>query len=347
MNGSARTNLAAAAATAMTLLWAGSAPAQELCQTLASRMRSAPPLSAPDDSWRAPVAVLAGLPDPVVHLDEGKHLSQQQAIDLLTRDLHATPRLIAAVKTLSDSSGQVKLHRFGHSTLHVAVAEEGTAYCQSFVFFTDSNGQADLADAPPVVRDRPDGDLICSGFGVYAFAGEIERQPVLFVETGSDLHDDISVTPWRDGHWQQACTVGVDFSAQFAVKLKSCKDLDCARTGEQVRTLVTQYDKDPKEFARNAAADEKFKSSLTGPSELPSFGQPVDTPLTFGEESDVVRVSLDGKDYIARVGHGAIGWRRYPDYLFVLYRVTGGDLDPVAGFQVAKTRGGPTSVVVK
>ena len=347
MSGSARLKLAGLTAAAMALLWAGAAQAQELCQTVADRLSNAPALAASDDAWRSPAAVLAGLPDPVLHLDAGKRLSQQEALDFLTGDLHATSRLIAAVKSLSDSSKQVKLQRFGQSALYVAIAEEGTASCQSFVFFTAAGRQADLTDAPPIVRDRPEGDLICSGFGRYALAGDVGRQPALFVEDGRDRHDDINITPWRDGRWQQACTIGVDFSARFAVKLRSCKELDCTRTGEQVRTLVTQYDKDPKGFARNAAAEERFKSSLSGPSELPSFGQPVDTPLTFGEESDVLRVSFDGKDYIARVGHGAIGWRRYPDYLFVLYRVAGDELDPIAAFQIAKTRGAPTKVVVK
>ncbi len=336
----------AASAAASFLLWATAGFAQDLCQALADRLRSVPAVAGPDDPWQSPVQVLAALPDPVLHLERGKSLSQSQVLEWLAGQ-HATPRLLAGVKSLSDFSNKVKLHGFGQSGLQVAIAEEGTADCQNFVFFISSGGKADVTEAPPIVRDRPEGDMICSGFGRYAFPGEMGRQPVLFLEDGRDLHDDIVVTPWRDGSWQRACTIGVDFGAEFAVKLKSCKDLDCPKAAEQARGLIVQYDKDPKVFAQAAAADEKFKLALSGPSELPSFGEPVNSPLNFGEESDVLRVTFDGRAYVARVGHGAIGWRRYPDYLFVLYRVTGNDLEPVAGFQIAKTRSRPTRVIVK
>ena len=62
-------------------------------------------------------------------------------------------------------------------------------------------------------------------------------------------------------------------------------------------------------------------------------------------------VVLGGATFIARLGHGAIGWRRYPDYVLALYRPVhrsdGDALEPVAGIHIAKTRSKPVEVTVK
>jgi hypothetical protein len=55
----------------------------------------------------------------------------------------------------------------------------------------------------------------------------------------------------------------------------------------------------------------------------------------FGEEAVAFSVVLVGATFIGRLGHGAIGWRRYPDYVLAHYRPLhksdGDALEPVAG----------------
>ena len=135
----------------------------------------------------------------------------------------------------------------------------------------------------------------------------------------------------------------VRFDATYTVTNQFCKDVDCAKVSEQARTLAMQLDKDP-----NALPAAPSHRELLGPAELPTFGKgPID-PWTFAEEAPATTVQIDGKSYFARIGHVAIGWRRFPDYLFALYRETGGDdLEPVAGIVIAKKRDKPASITVK
>ena len=57
-------------------------------------------------------------------------------------------------------------------------------------------------------------------------------------------------------------------------------------------------------------------------------------------------IVVGGETYLGRVGHGAIGWRKAPDYLFAAYKKVGDSLEPVAGFYISKTRGKPLSATV-
>jgi hypothetical protein len=80
--------------------------------------------------------------------------------------------------------------------------------------------------------------------------------------------------------------------------------------------------------------------------QLPTFGG--ETHGAFGsavnafeEEAVLLPVTVDGETYLGRVGHAAVGWRRYPDYLFAAYKQVGDGLEPAAGFYISKTRGKP------
>ena len=68
-----------------------------------------------------------------------------------------------------------------------------------------------------ILANRKDGDMMpCSGAGSIARIGTAGGLPAFVVENGADQDETITVTPWRDHAWQQACTVSVHYDAVFS-----------------------------------------------------------------------------------------------------------------------------------
>ncbi len=188
----------------------------------------------------------------------------------------------------------------------------------------------------------------CNGFGSHATIGTAGGIPALIVGESADQEETITVTPWHERAWQTACVVAVRYGATFTVTHRFCKDVDCAKVGDLARTLAMQFDEDPKSLPPAPAGDPE----LSGQTLLPTFGQApapflASTPHSFAEEAPATSVTFEGQTYAARLGHSAIGWRRYPDYLFALYRPLGDRLEPVAGIYIEKKRTEPIDVTVK
>jgi len=334
---------------ALALCWTAPAQTQELCRAFAEPLgKSSPTVDQKGRPWVRPAQTLTSRPDSVVHLDPGKDMKVSEAESALAGEFHASPSLVKAVRDLAGVSGYLRLHRFGNSALYAASENGGSANCQSFVFFEVTDGKADLVDDPPIIVNGRNGVLLfCTGFGVETSVGEIRGQPALIVEIGKDQDEEIRITPWRDHSWQKECQVNIHFGADFTVAEQQCQGVDCAVVAGRARALAMQYDKDPGSLEQLPKPDEKYQRWLAGPVELPTFGKPSQAQQGFGEESVALSVVLGGATYIARLGHGAIGWRKYPDYLLALYRPRGDELEPVAGILVAKTRGKPEQVTVK
>jgi hypothetical protein len=299
--------------------------AQQTCQAVASELRSGK--SAID-------------PSPERKLDPN------QAIDVLQGEFRASPGLMEAVaKKLLPDSVSVSLYRFGDTASWGAkVLDSGTAHCEYFAFFIRaSDGTSKIFDEPPVLRDARERETLATCFDGSATIGEAGGGPAFILQNGQDQDKTITITPWRDGAWQKTCTVAAHYDAIFTVTNRYCQGIDCAKVSEFGRRLAVQTDKDP-----NALPPVPFHRELAGPAELPTFGKGPRDPWTFAEEAPATIVQIDGKSYFARLGHAAIGWRRFPDYLFALYRETGGDdLEPVAGIVIAKKRDKPASITVK
>lgn len=296
--------------------------AQQACQAVADGLRSG-------------TSALAYSP--------ARTIAKADAVGTMQSEFHATPRLVEAIKSAAEFS--IDLERFGGSNLHMAVAVQGSAGCQYMTFFaTAPDGTSDLiAETPPVLRDKPEGALMpCSGAGSLAHAGTAGGQPAFIVDIGADQDQEFNITPWRDGAWQKACTVTVRYSATFTVTDRSCKDVDCAKLGDLARTLAMTFDRDPKSLPIAKSSDPE----LSGPRNLPTF-RPVIDHETFAPESIATPVTFEGQAYIARLGHRAIGWRYFPDYLFGLYRQAGDRLEPVAGITIEKKRDTPVEITVR
>jgi hypothetical protein len=313
----------------LALAWAPHASAQNACQGVADQIRR--------DG------------EPNLNTDSPRTLNQA-----LPGTLKPTPALAAALSKLTGSGGDpLNLRHTGRGALHAAFTNEGSANCQTYVFFELApDGRADEVADPPIVVNGSDGRLIfCTGFGVWSAIGQMGGDPAFIARIGRDQDEEVRLTPWRDHAWRQECRIAIHFAANFAVDEQYCKSIDCAMVGERARALVMQFDKDPGSFAQLPKVDNKSLALLSGSAELPTFGKASPSLQGFGEESVAFSVVLDGATFIARLGHGAIGWRRYPDYVFALYRpVNRSDVDalePVAGIHIAKTRTKPVEVTVK
>jgi hypothetical protein len=273
-----------------------------------------------------------------------ERLTRKEAIDRAQGALKASPRLVQALTALMRFSDGADFYHFGQSALRGVITVEGSAGCQFFTFFvTRPDGSSDLVEPPAVLRDRPEGSMMpCSGAGSLARIGEIGSMPAFIVENGSDQDEQTTVTPWQDGAWKKACTVSAHYSATFTVTDTSCKGVDCPKLGAFARDLVMRFDRDPTSLPPAPT----FHPELAGQAALPVFHEVIDHE-TFAEEAVATPVTFEGRNYLARIGHRAIGWRRFPDYLFGLYREAGDTVEPVAGIVVEKKRDKPVEVIVK
>ncbi len=308
----------------LALAIASPAVAQQACQAVADGLRSG-------------TSALAYSP--------AQTIAKTEAIETLRSQFHATPRLVEAIRRLAEYSYSVSFQRFGSSSLHMAVALQGSAGCQFITFFaTAPDGASDLVDAlPPILRDKPEGSMLpCSGAGSLAHAGTAGGAPAFVVDIGADQDEEFNITPWRDGAWQKACTVAIHYGATFTVADQSCEGVDCVKVSALARDLAMKFDSDPKSLTRVKDPSPEF----TGPADLPTF-RPVIDHDTFASEAIATPVTFDGRQYIARLGHRAIGWRIFPGYLFGLYRQVGDRLEPLAGIRIDKTRDKPVDITVK
>jgi hypothetical protein len=311
----------------LALAWASHASAQDACQAVADQIRRD---SGPD-------------------FDTGSAKTLKQA---LPGPFKPTPALASALSQLAGSGGDpLNLRHTGRGALHAAFTGAGSANCQNYVFFELApDGRADEVADPPIIVNGTNGRLLfCTGFGVWSAIGQMGGDPAFIAWIGKDQDEEVRLTPWRDHAWQQECRIAVHFAAEFAVDEQYCKGIDCAAVSERARALAMQFDKDPGSFAQLPKIDDKSLALLSASAELPTFGKASPSLQGFGEDSVAFSVVLGGTTFIGRLGHGAIGWRRYPDYVLALYlHGSDGDaLEPVAGIHIAKTRSKPVEVTVK
>jgi hypothetical protein len=315
-----------ALAALLVMCWMSLAGAQEACQPVADQIRR----------------------DGVPHIAPANQMSLKDAVPA---SFQPSPALRKALAGLAGGRDYLSLRHFGQGALHSAMmAGDGSANCQSFVFFQVApDGRAELIEQPPVIVNGQDGKLMfCTGFGVHSYVGEAGGEPAFIVDIDRDQDEEIRITPWRDGAWQKECSVAVHYDATFTVDERYCQGVDCEAFGAWAREIVMRYDKNPEIAAQLPKPDDRYTPLLSGQAELPTFGKSSPSQQDFADEPTVAwELVHDDKHYIARIGHGGIGWRKYPDYVLALYRPDGDKLVPVAGIRIAKSRGKPLSVTVK
>lgn len=139
----------------------------------------------------------------VVDADGWRADTKQAGLDRL-RELGASPDVQEAIERLTSDSWLFSLRRFGRSRLRMAQVIVGSATCQRFVFFDGT----DLIAAPPVAATN-DETMFC--FNRSGYAGEIAGMPTFTFQDDRKQTVTLSITPWREGQWQQTCKVVITF----------------------------------------------------------------------------------------------------------------------------------------
>ena len=328
---------------------------QLVCDTVARTVLAIDPPDGWRGPWQSPVRALSKASRGAVSVDaEGWPADRRQALDRLQQDYRAERGLLEAIARLTDDRWVFSVHRFGRNPLNMAKVIEGSASCQRFVFFaTSADGAARQVVEPDVVK-AADPSAFC--YRTNAYAGEVAGVPAFVVETDYDSSVELSVTPWRDGGWQSECKVLIHFSDVLEVTGRFCKDADCGDLADHALGLAKKVDQG-QSAAEEKAADqnEKFKAMKELASKdarsvrsFPTFGGAMhgSSEVDFAPEAVLLPLVVGGETFLARVGHFAVGWRIYADYLVAAYGMADDHLEPVAGLYISKTRGKPLRATV-
>lgn len=317
--------------------------ATELCDVLALEYRAAA-LRMPGE-----VPALKDLPKIAKEspeLEPFEAESDEQARVLLKR------RFNAVGEEFNDlaSFGRFSVTRLGRTSIFALWDIQGTAHC-SYYFFLNVPGAAPakLVEEPWLAEGT---DFCWSEFG---WLGEVAGQPVFATQT----HDwfapafTISVTPWRSGDWGETCAVEAAFEPVFRVtesafRTGSWPEL-VALAPDMAATRQLQDDSYPFSY-RELGDQTKFaamKALAAGlQAELPRFGGAYEGYDTFGAETPYFPLVLNNRTYLARIGHGRLGWRVSSDFLFGVWDLVDGALEPVAGLVISTEPGKLTSLKV-
>ena len=334
----------------------GDAPKDHgVCNALAQAVLAIEPAGGSRNPWQAPVLALSNASPGLVRIDdEGwRAEGKEEALDKLQRDYRAEPGLLEAIGKLTNDNWRFSLHRFGTSSLRMTQIIEGSASCERFLFFeAPPTGAAHQVAAPPVVQTA---EPFAFCYRTKAYAGEVSDMPAFIVETDQDGTAELSVTPWRADGWQRQCKVVIRFSDVIEVTDQFCKGVNCNEMARQALALVKKVDQRPQAVEEDANGHGKFKvmkelaaNDPRDTQSFPTFGGSNHglRSAEFAPDSVVLPIVVGGETYLARVGHPAIGWRTYPDYLLAAYKMVGNGLEPVAGIYISKTRGEPLSATV-
>jgi hypothetical protein len=329
---------------------------QGVCDTVAKTILVVEPPGGSRGPWQAPLFALSKASPGVVSIDkEGwRGKGKEDALDKWRREYRAEPSLVEALGKLAGDDWTFPLYRFGRSSLHMAKIIEGSASCQGFLFFdAPPTAAAHPIAAPPVVQTA---EPFAFCYRTTAYAGEIVGVPAFIVETDQDSTVELSFTPWRDGGWQRECRVTIRFRDVFEVTDRFCKGVDCQEMANQALSLVKKVDQRPQAAQEDASGGgEKFQAMKeladNEPGSIqsfPTFGSSIRglDSAEFALDPVVLPIVVGGETYLARLGHSAVGWRTYPDYLLAAYKMVGNSLEPVAGLLITMTRGKPISATV-
>jgi hypothetical protein len=245
--------------------------------------------------------------------------------------------------------------------LYALESRSGTAHCAGFSFFdADASGRATVVEQPPAARSREGGMYLCSGAGSEGLVGTVRGEPAFFLQVGMDQDFEIGVTPWRNKTWQPECKLSLHFNAAFSIGERFCSGVDCEAAANAGLSLAKRFDNNPKfpeqEDAKLSPAElEAFwKMIPRRPEGLPPFAEQ-DIPTFganvqlhhFGCSEAILPVKIGSQLYVSRLGHGAIGWRCFNDFVFALYAAKDGGLEPVAGITINKVRAAPVEATIK
>lgn len=216
------------------------------------------------------------------------------------------------------------------TNLYLAYSVQGTMYCQSSVFARKgSHGVPDRLPNPPGQGD--DGVSPCwSRSGSLATVAGVPAFVIHGTTSFYDPTERLEVAPWTGGRWGKACAVEIRFKIDFPITERICQDeAVCAAAEPLARDIAFAYHRFR---AQNKSGDflylvppreeegvisdwrSRYKSELTFPPTKTLVGGG-----SFGGAYHLFPLKLNGKLYLAEIGHEGLGWRENENTLLAVY----------------------------
>ena len=266
---------------------------------------------------------------------------------------------------LSDWTGQVDFDQLPGTDIHALSTIQGTLHCQTTVFLSAKPGAKPVEITPPTPSGQEDGGLC------WTQSGEFGR---LFGQAAYFEHGDISdhafdyqlkAVPWMGASWGPGCDLVLKFDSGFRSSARHCiADDDLCRAGAALAPAVAKayaaYRTHDAENLKNKSAHFRF-----GPSPPPAleaaiakqyngeqFLEEIPAFPTFGRSGEsesngysysgfeLLPLKVEGRWYIAGIGHDGVGWRESNLTLLGLYTEQNGNLAPKVGFEIQTVKEG-------
>lgn len=213
---------------------------------------------------------------------------------------------------------------------------EGSAGCDSSVFFLVKDGVALLSKSP---LDDAEGD--CPNGGVFA---SLHATP-LFVRENYDfrpgMQASLEVATWHADHFEAACTVTLSYLPRVTAETlngsdDSCSGADC----EDLRKLALEF---VKKKVSGTLLAEPLLQGLTAQQRdryeaERSAAEGEDDPSA-SENVVFVPYLRQGDVYVIRIADRTVGWRDYADQSVKFERLEDGKIVAAADFSVGVSKG--------
>lgn len=267
-------------------------------------------------------------------------LSESVAVELL-------PEVSPAELALERLPGQALLHLYTY---------QGTAGCQLSRFaLPEGAGRWRLVAGPALLDERssPCGTLSGS-------LARLDGQPVFVVhgrERQTEEAEVYRLAAWEGAQWGPSCSLHLRYPLRYRLESAHCAAAPaiCRRAQALALSLGERYDRarasgarfEPPRAARAPAALKAALSrlDLTVPPAFPGAERAAADAFTAGyanADLQAFALSMDGRWFLALLGHAGVGWRESAQTLLGLYVPDpAGQLLPVAGYRVLRERAGP------
>jgi hypothetical protein len=304
---------------------------------------------------QTPLDALAALQDGVLRLVEPESSSGKKVSALLLKQ-GAAPALVAQIAAWEETNLDVV--QLPGSDVRLFVHSEGTAHCAEVVAVAKaSSGNA--IEIP--IGGLSDPSFACS---VYLSGGAVNGTPAILIEedgafTPAYTHSNIWLYALHGHTFDPPCSVKVRYTVAFRTQHAYCNGdgVDCALLMQKADASVAQRDAGATaeslgtdataSWSPKMNADYRVMAELAQSahdSMLPTFGASFTGFVGFRDDV-VFPISLDnGTAYIARLGHGSMGWRESAGYLMAVYKLGDNQLVPVAGLAIEPRRSRIVSV---
>ncbi len=256
-------------------------------------------------------------------------------------------------KAMGGGSAQIYVGHLAGTDVYALSTFQGTLECQTLVLARGRPG----ASAHQLTAPKGVGEAC---WRTQASLATVEGRPVLLVHDAIAPELERSVFrlwPWTGSAWGAPCRLTLTFNLAYTLAASDCGDAAVCRSGKAVaRQIAIAYNLgrdaggDGSDFhfgppapATFAAAAKALRATQESPAtwtpDYPSFRAGSDHPISYSGFA-LIPLMLDGKAYVAGVGHEGVGWREGANTLVSIYGLKGASLTPLAGFVIVRSLAG-------